>query len=104
MFLIAGVQPKTKRLDENPEQCPACGLVQAYTTRVDHYLSIFFIPLIRVKKGEPFLFCENCRCPVDGYRASTQELPLSGATTLCAACKRRFDRSFKYCPHCGQRA
>jgi hypothetical protein len=51
MFLIAGVQPKTRRVDDNPQRCPSCGLAQAYTTRVDHYLSLFFIPLIRVKKG-----------------------------------------------------
>lgn len=104
MFLIAGVQPKTTRLDERPQPCPACGLIQAYPTRVDHYLSLFFIPLIRVKRGEPFLLCEHCQRPVDQDRPPAQEVPLSGMDTVCAACKRTFDRSFKYCPHCGQRA
>jgi hypothetical protein len=104
MFLIAGVQPKTRRMDEKPQRCPSCGLTQAFTTRLDHYLSLFFIPLIRVKKGEPFLFCEGCRQPVDGSRPPVQEVPLSGSSSVCAACKRVFDGSFKYCPHCGQRA
>ncbi|WP_372682585.1 zinc ribbon domain-containing protein [Desulfosarcina sp.] len=104
MFLIAGVQPKTRRVDDNPQRCPACGLSQAFTTRVDHYLSLFFIPLIRVKQGEPFLLCEGCQRPVNGSRATAQEVPLSGASTVCVACKKVFDRSFKYCPHCGQRA
>ena len=104
MFLIAGVQPKTRRVDDNPQRCPACGLAQAFTTRVDHYLSLFFIPLIRVKQGEPFLLCEACQRPLNGNRAPVKEVPLSGASTVCVACKSDFDSSFKYCPYCGQRA
>ena len=103
MFFIAGVQPKTRRVDEIPQRCPSCGLLQAFTTRVDHYLSLFFIPLIRVKQGEPFLWCEGCQRPVNGSRAPVKEVPLSGASTVCVACNKVFDRSFKYCPHCGQR-
>ncbi|WP_419658900.1 hypothetical protein Dvar_77630 [Desulfosarcina variabilis str. Montpellier] len=105
MFLIAGIQPKTRRLDENPQRCPVCGLTQAYATRVDHYLSLFFIPLIPVKRGEPFLLCEHCQRPVDDFEdAAGPVVPPSGEETVCVACKRTFDSSFKYCPHCGQRA
>ena len=104
MFLIAGVQPKTKRLEENPRQCPACGRVRAYTTRVDHYLSLFFIPLLRVKQGEPFLLCDACQRPVDETTPPRPEQPLSATTITCVACRRTFDGSFNYCPHCGQRA
>jgi hypothetical protein len=104
MFLIAGVQPKTRRVDDNPQRCPSCGLAQAYTTRVDHYLSLFFIPLIRVKKGAPFLLCDRCGRPLDDFQAPAHAQPPSGGTTVCVACKRTFDRSFAYCPHCGQRA
>ena len=75
MFLIAGVQPKTRRVDEHPQRCPACGLARAYTTRVDHYLSLFFIPLFRVKRGEPFLLCNGCQRPVDGFQASSPDPP-----------------------------
>jgi len=104
MFLIAGVQPKTRRVDENPKRCPACGLAQAYTTRVDHYLSLFFIPLIRVRQGEAFLLCEGCRRPMDASQAPLQTVRETGESTVCVACRRSFDRSFTYCPHCGQRA
>lgn len=105
MFLIAGIQPKTRRLDVNPQRCPVCGLAQAYATRVDHYLSLFFIPLIPVKQGEPFLLCEHCQQPVDDVNpAAAEPAPLSGDLAVCVACKQTFDSSFKYCPHCGQRA
>jgi len=103
MFLIAGVQPKTRRVGEYPQRCPACGLIRAYTTRVDHYLSLFFIPLFRVKQGNPFLLCEGCRRPVDEPQDSPQKKPAAGASRTCVACKRPVDESFKYCPHCGQR-
>ncbi len=104
MFFIAGVQPKTRRVDDNPQRCPVCGLSRAFTTRVDHYLSLFFIPLIRVKQGEPFLLCEDCQQPVDASRAPVKAVPLAGASTVCVACKKEFDTSFTYCPYCGQRA
>jgi predicted RNA-binding Zn-ribbon protein involved in translation (DUF1610 family) len=103
MFLIAGVQPKTRRVDENPQRCPSCGLARAYACRVDQYLSLFFIPLIRVKKGATFLLCDGCGRSVDDSPVPPREAP-SGVTTVCVACKRTFDSSFAYCPHCGQRA
>lgn len=104
VFLIAGVQPKTRRIDDTPRRCPACGLAQAYTTRVDHYLSLFFLPVIRVKQGAPFLFCEHCRQPVDDSSPTFQGAASASPATVCAACNKTFDASFKYCPHCGQRA
>ena len=104
MFLIAGIQPKTKRVDDNPQRCPTCGLTQAYTTRVDHYLSLFFIPLIRVKQGAPFLLCHGCERASDGSQASTQKVPPPGAERVCVACRKTVDGSYRYCPYCGQRA
>ena len=102
VFLIAGLQPKTRRLDGQPQRCPACGMVQAYLTRVDHYLSLFFIPLIPVKQGESFLLCENCQRPVEPSGSSTPP-PRSGTDVICVACGKGFDMSYRYCPHCGQR-
>ena len=105
MFLIAGVQPKTRRIDDAPRRCPSCGSVQAYTTRIDHYLSLFFIPLVRVKRGEPFLMCERCQGAVDDRLHGPPQVDRpTGGQTVCAACGRTFDSSFNYCPHCGQRA
>ena len=60
MFIIAGISPRIKILDNNPRICPVCGLAQAYLKRADNYLSLFFIPLFRVKKGKSFLICERC--------------------------------------------
>jgi uncharacterized CHY-type Zn-finger protein len=104
MFLIAGVQPKTRREDDTPKRCPICGLAQAYTTRVDHYLSLFFIPLIRVKRGATFLLCEHCQQPVDDSREPYQGPSVFPSETICVACKKHFDGSYRYCPYCGQRA
>ena len=84
---------------------PSCGQTSAYRTRVDHYLSLFFIPLIRVKQGEPFLLCEGCRRPVDGFQTSRHERPGRLQKdlcqhALCLACGKtvEFWVSFKYCP------
>jgi RNA polymerase subunit RPABC4/transcription elongation factor Spt4 len=101
-FFIGGVQPKTVKLEDHPRMCPACGLLQAYLQRVDHFLSIFFIPLLRVKKGEPMLACRSCgqvsrraeKTPGDDLRR------MSAAT--CPRCGRSIDPEFKYCPYCGQ--
>jgi hypothetical protein len=38
-FVIAGVQPKTRTLDNVPRRCPRCGLHQAHAHKVDHYFS-----------------------------------------------------------------
>jgi hypothetical protein len=90
MFLIAGVQPKTRRVDENPQRCPSCGRSQAYTTRVDHYLSLFFIPLIRVKQGEPFLLCEGCQRPANGSRATRSGCTAVGRLHRLCGLQKRF--------------
>lgn len=104
MFLIAGVQPKTRRIDDTPRRCPVCGLAQAYTTRVDHYFSLFFLPVLRVKQGAPFLLCEHCRQPVDNSWPTSPNAPTAPPGTICVACKKTFDATYRYCPHCGQRA
>ena len=59
-FFIGGIQPKTITLDDTPAICSACGLAQARLRRVDHYLSLFFIPLFPVKRGRPLLICDRC--------------------------------------------
>lgn len=102
-FVIAGMQPKTKTLDSTPRRCPRCGLHQAYTQQVDHYLSLFFIPLLRVKQGEPFLYCRRCRLPVgpEGMHGDTGDY--SGTKPMCRQCGRSLQAGFRYCPHCGQR-
>jgi uncharacterized protein (DUF983 family) len=103
-FFIAGVQPKTRTLDSTPQRCPRCGLYQAYTQQVDHYVSLFFIPLLRIKQGTPFLFCHRCGQPVEpGSQQGSMASPFLRSPPVCHQCGRNLERQFKYCPYCGQR-
>jgi hypothetical protein len=101
MFLIVGVSPKTKILDNTPRICPACGLAQARLKRVDSYFNLFFIPLIRVKKGEPVVICERCES-VSAETPPGTHPPPPAADSSCGACGRSVDAKFRYCPHCGK--
>jgi hypothetical protein len=101
MFLIAGISPKTKILDTIPRRCPLCGLSRAYFKRVDHYFSIFFIPVLRIKKGEPFIMCEKCEMAVHEMEKDFQSQQTNGKFT-CKYCSRRLQKGFKFCPFCGK--
>jgi len=101
MFIIAGVSPKTKILDNNPRICPACGLAQARLKRVDSYFNLFFIPLIRVKKGEPFIICDRCES-MSSETSPIYHPPPPGPDASCNACGKPLDKDFKYCPSCGK--
>ena len=101
-FIIGGIQPKVRVLDDRPVRCPACGLHQAYTRRVDHYLSLFFIPLIRVKTGEPFLACERCGQSGPPGGAGPFRTP-PGHPRHCRSCRRELPADYEFCPHCGRR-
>lgn len=101
-FFIGGVQPRTVTLDETPRLCPACGLAQARLRRIDHYLSLFFIPLIPVKRGAPILECQRCGAvsPPDStpgaYRVETR-------AGKCLRCGSALEPGFRFCPYCGSR-
>ena len=101
-FFIAGVQPKTVTLDETPRMCPACGLYQARLKRVDHYLSLFFIPLFPVKRGVPFVQCRSC----GSVFSESGEIRDQGTRTgdrTCPGCGRPVEPGFRFCPSCGRR-
>ncbi|MCG6972235.1 MAG: zinc ribbon domain-containing protein [Desulfobacterales bacterium] len=102
MFLIGGVTPKMKVLDNTPRRCPVCGLHQAYYKRVDHYFNLFFIPIVRVKKGEPFIMCERCEKAVNEFDAEDRSGRLDVAPSTCPHCGKTLDESFRYCPYCGK--
>jgi hypothetical protein len=101
MILIAGVSPKIKRLDNNPRRCPVCGLAPAYYKRVDHYLSLFFIPILRVKKGEAFIMCDRCEKTVHQFSENHDAGP-HAPDGHCRNCGRPSQKDFKYCPFCGK--
>jgi hypothetical protein len=102
-FFIGGIQHKIKVLEDTPRRCPRCGLHQAYLKRVDHYLSVFFIPLLKVKTGEPVLVCNRCELPAgdsgaDPFRSQTPPLARS-----CRFCNKGFPADYVFCPVCGRR-
>jgi RNA polymerase subunit RPABC4/transcription elongation factor Spt4 len=101
-FFVAGVQPRTRTVDPTPRRCPQCGLHQAELRRVDHYISLFFIPLFRVKEGEPFLYCRRCeRFMADG-RGAAPFTEAGAPSRMCRHCGRQLEKGFNYCPNCGQ--
>ena len=100
MIFIAGVSPKTTVLDQTARLCPECGLAQARRQRVDHYLSLFFIPLFRVKKGEEFLFCNRCDRPVSEISAGSPSEPHQ-SDSQCALCGQHLEKDHHFCPYCG---
>ncbi len=100
-FFIAGVQPKTKVLDATPRRCPACGGPQGYAKRVDHYFSLFFIPVLRVRKGEPFIACDSCDAHGSGFRSPPVH-PKTNGPGACRDCGRPVSPGFRFCPHCGK--
>jgi DNA-directed RNA polymerase subunit RPC12/RpoP len=102
MIFIAGVAPKIKILDQNPRRCPVCGLNQAYYKRMDHYLSLFFIPILRVKKGEPFIMCDRCERSFHEFGSDFTSQQQGGATA-CRYCGKDVGTDFKFCPYCGRR-
>jgi len=102
MFIIAGISPKVKVLDANPRVCPSCGLARAYLKRADSYLSLFFIPLFRVKKGEPFIICDRCESFVPEGGAPFHAWKDPGATH-CNNCGKTIEKGFAYCPYCGRK-
>ena len=70
--------------------------------RVDHYLSLFFIPIFRVKKGEPFSVCDRCAQTGQGFGPDYTQSQ-SDSPPTCKSCGKVLNEDFKYCPHCGKR-
>ncbi|MBN2059498.1 MAG: zinc ribbon domain-containing protein [Deltaproteobacteria bacterium] len=103
MFFIGGIQPKKIRLDEQPRICDSCGLFQARLYRMDHYLSIFFIPLIRLKKGPTFIECDRCGAVLPEKGGESVEIQKAGPISYCGNCGRSIEAGFRFCPFCGKR-
>ena len=101
MIFIAGVGPKTVTLDGKPLRCPVCGLHQARYKRIDQWLSLFFIPVLRVKKGEPFLMCERCEQQVKEFPEAF--LNDAGGEKICSHCQQPVRKEFNHCPWCGKK-
>jgi hypothetical protein len=100
-FFIGGVQPKTIRVDKQARLCPTCQHSAVFLKRIDHYLSLFFIPLFPVKKGMPFLSCDNCRTVFDD-KGMTVRVEYSKKVHPCPYCGRTLEDDFDFCPRCGK--
>ena len=102
-FFIAGIQPKTIEIEGQSRMCPSCGLYQSRLKRVDHYFSVFFLPLFRVRKGRPYMECRSCG---GLFSESGQPWvdPPAGRTKRCANCGEALHPGFRYCPSCGKQA
>ncbi len=102
MIFIGGVGPRKKRLESQPRICSNCGLAQAYLTRVDNYFSLFFIPILRIRRGEPLVLCERC-----GHIADERGNIYATGTDLqaprCLKCGKALGEDYPYCPYCGER-
>jgi predicted RNA-binding Zn-ribbon protein involved in translation (DUF1610 family) len=98
-FFIAGIQPRTLVLDQRPKKCPSCGRIQAVEKRTDHYLSLFFLPIIPVKKGTPYLQCPDCNVyPMTEEAKRGRQM----IKHRCMSCGRTIDPEFVFCPYCGK--
>ena len=101
-FFIGGIQPRTVRLEKRPEACPFCFHLDVYLKRTDQYISVFFIPIIRIKKGVPFLTCENCRAVLDRDDGFIGMDRGGDRIRRCGSCGRSVEPDFDYCPYCGK--
>ncbi len=108
MFLfIAGVQPKTVRLEKHGGACPRCGHYGLFSKRTDRYLSLFFIPLFRVKTGTLFVSCDHCHSVFDKRGIPLEQRTpdkVYGEARTCPNCASRLEDDFDYCPRCGKKA
>ncbi|MBI5521071.1 MAG: zinc ribbon domain-containing protein [Desulfarculus sp.] len=107
------MQPKTVELEDAKRPCPACGLNTCQRQRQDYYLSLFFIPLFPVKRGEPYWQCarcgQGCQGQVQTYAQTPQQSPATPqgpgpsrpGPAACRFCGGELKQDFKYCPYCG---
>jgi len=100
-FFIGGIQPKTVVIDKQARPCPSCGHPEVYLKRMDHYLSLFFIPLFPVKKGVPFFICENCKVTFDNLHGYRVDIEQDANKRKCPHCGKQIDPHFNFCPYCG---
>jgi predicted RNA-binding Zn-ribbon protein involved in translation (DUF1610 family) len=101
VIFIGGIGPRKKRLESHPRICPGCGLAQAYLVRSDDYLSLFFVPILRIRKGRPMIQCERCGHTSDeNGRAYSTGMDLRARR--CTRCGTSLESDFHYCPQCGR--
>jgi RNA polymerase subunit RPABC4/transcription elongation factor Spt4 len=97
-FLIGGLGPRETVLKEPAAACPACGRPAFRSARLDQYLTLFFIPVLRVRKGTPYRICSACGARDEAAAGWPDR------TRACRVCGRRLEADFAFCPRCGARS
>ena len=98
---VSAAHKRAATAERKDVRCPACGHVGVYQKRVDHYVSLFFIPLFPIKRGAPFLMCDQCNTILDEQGARMDFEQVRGKSR-CPSCGRSVDSGFSFCPHCGK--
>ena len=101
MIFIGGVGPRKKRLNDQPQICSNCGLNQAYLSRIDNYFSLFFVPILRIRKGDPFIQCERCGHASDEH-GKVYSMGNDLQVVRCFRCGETLEKDYPYCPYCGE--
>ncbi len=100
-FFIGGLQPKTINLGKTNTACPECGNFDTYLKRVDHYISLFFIPLFPVKKGNPFVLCNTCNSVFEEDGSKKKATTIESGKR-CLYCGKYLKNDYSFCPYCGR--
>jgi hypothetical protein len=120
-FFIGGLQPRREVLDPGPLRCPRCGRRSARIEQVRSYLSLFFVPLVPVRRGDPYLICDHCGAvqtlhgdspagfpeayAPETYDGLDEELEpgLDDNPLSCPECGGPIEPEFDFCPYCGKK-
>ncbi|MEW6259953.1 MAG: zinc-ribbon domain-containing protein [Thermodesulfobacteriota bacterium] len=90
-----------KKMSPTPRICAVCGSPNAYIERVDHYLSLFSFPFLRIKKGAPFLLCEACDSVSDMFETKRSRSSVTGTRRVCCKHCQTELHGDVFCPSCG---
>ncbi len=65
-MIIWGLGWRDKTLSSGTFFCPRCDQMRPYKRkRPGYYFTLFFLPLIRIKKQQPFVECQVCKSRFD---------------------------------------
>jgi hypothetical protein len=65
-------------------------------------MSLFFLPILPVKKGDEFTVCENCGL-LNGDTNGGGSQPVAEESNRCSRCSTILEQNFVFCPYCGRR-
>lgn len=117
MFLIAGLNPRLKRIGCVPGHCPVCGSTgNLFVVREAQAVSVFFIPVVSF--GKRYLAtCSSCASVMELWEEAGRQveenphLPIrrqdmrvvnNNYHPSCSGCGTRISPDFDYCPGCGK--